>query len=65
VGDPYWIELAQVNAAAAERHAADGAGLWLSSWWGGPIRDPETHPEMLRTEGSTTSLFAWLSVYSH
>ncbi|MFZ2050683.1 MAG: glycoside hydrolase family 76 protein [Solirubrobacteraceae bacterium] len=65
VGDPYWMELAQVNAAAAEKHAADGAGLWLGSWWGGPIADPETHPEMLRTEGSTTSLFAWLSVYAH
>jgi hypothetical protein len=64
VGDSYWVKLAQVNAAAAEKHAADSAGIWLDSWWGGPIRDPETHPEMLRTEGSTTSLFAWLSIYA-
>lgn len=64
-GDPYWVKLAQVNAAAAAKHAADRAGVWLDSWWGGPIKDPETHPEMLRTAGSTTSLFAWLSVYVH
>jgi hypothetical protein len=63
VGDPYWVKLAQLNAAAAARHAGDSARLWLDSWWGGPIGDPETHPGMLRTAGSTTSLFAWLSVY--
>ncbi len=64
VGDPYWTRLAEVNAAAAAKHAADSEGLWLSSWWGGPIKDPETHPGMLRTMSATTSLFAWLSLYA-
>ncbi len=44
--------------------ATTGGSLWLSSWWGGPIADPETHPNMLRTAAATTSLFAWLDLYS-
>jgi hypothetical protein len=64
VGDPYWVKLAEVNAAAAAKHVAIRRGLWLGSWWGGPIKDPETHPWMLRTAASTTSLFAWLSLYA-
>lgn len=63
-GDPYWVKLAELNAAAAASHAADRQHVWLDSWWGGPIRDPETHPGMLRTLGATTSLFAWLSLYA-
>jgi hypothetical protein len=63
-GDPYWLRLAQLNAAAAESHATDNEGLWLASWWGGSIADPETHPNMFRTMAATTSLFAWLAVYS-
>lgn len=63
-GETYWLTLAQANAAAAARNAADGQGLWLSSWWGGPIADPETHPGMFRTMAATTSLFAWLAVYA-
>jgi hypothetical protein len=62
-GEPYWLSLAQLNAAAASTHAA-ARGLWLSSWWGGAIADPETHPNMLRTAAATTSLFAWLDLYS-
>lgn len=62
-GEPYWLSLAQLNAAAASTHAA-ARGLWLSSWWGGAIADLETHPNMLRTAAATTSLFAWLQVYS-
>jgi hypothetical protein len=62
-GEPYWLSLAQLNAAAAATHAA-ARGLWLSSWWGGAIADLETHPNMLRTAAATTSLFAWLQVYS-
>jgi hypothetical protein len=64
VGDPYWVRLAELNAAAAARHAPDREGVWLNSWWGGPIEDPETHPGMLRTMSATTSLFAWLAFYS-
>jgi hypothetical protein len=63
-GQHYWLRLAEVNAAAAARHAADSSGLWLSSWWGGPIGDPETHPGMFRTAAATTSLFAWTGYYS-
>jgi len=62
--DTHWLALAEVNVSAAAAHAADGRGLWLSSWWGGPIADPETHPGMFRTMAATTSLFAWLSVYA-
>lgn len=62
-GESYWLRLAEVNAGAAARHASSGDGLWLSSWWGGPIGDPETHPGMFRTAAATTSLFAWTAYY--
>ncbi len=62
-GESYWLRLAEVNAAAADRHATSSDGLWLSSWWGGPIGDPETHPDMFRTAAATTSLFAWTAYY--
>lgn len=64
VGEEHWLELAKVNAAAAARHASIGDGLWLGSWWGGPIRDSQTLPGMFRTMAGTTSLFAWLAYYS-
>ena len=63
-GERYWLTLAEVNAAAASTHAAEQRGLWLSSWWGGSIADPETHPNMFRTMAATASLFAWLGVYA-
>jgi hypothetical protein len=62
-GESYWLTLAQVNAAAAAANAADQRGLWLSSWWGGPIADPETHANMFRTMAATTSLLAWVGAY--
>ncbi len=64
-GVSYWSTLAEDNAAAAATNAANRHGLWLSSWWGGEIADPETHPNMLRTMAATTSLFAWVGVYSN
>jgi hypothetical protein len=64
VGDSHWLELAATNAAAAEQHATVGHGLWLGSWWGGPIKDSQTLPGMFRTMAGTTSLFAWLAYYS-
>lgn len=63
-GDPYWLKLAELNADAAAKHAYDKQGLLLESWWGGPIKDPETKANMLRTDGATTSLFAWVQYYS-
>jgi len=62
-GETYWLHLAELNGAAAAKHASVD-GLYLGSWWGGPIRDPETHPQMLRTVGATTSLFALLALYT-
>jgi hypothetical protein len=64
VGDYQWLELAVLNAAQAEQHVAAYRGLWLGSWWGGPIRDSQTQPGMFRTTAGTTSLFAWLAYYS-
>jgi hypothetical protein len=64
VGDTHWLELAEVNAEHAAAHAANGRGLWLGSWWGGPIKDSQTVPGMFRTMAGTTSLFAWLAYYS-
>jgi hypothetical protein len=64
VGDNHWLAVAQVNAAAAALHATIGDGLWLGSWWGGPIKDSQTLPGMFRTMAGTTSLFAWLAYYS-
>ena len=63
-GESYWLQAAELNGAEAAEHAANGQGLWLSGWWGGPIPDPETHPGMFRTMAATTSLFAWLDVYA-
>jgi Glycosyl hydrolase family 76 len=63
-GDTYWMNLAKVNAVAATKHAYGANGLLLGSWWGGPIKDPETKANMLRTDGATTSLFAWIDYYS-
>jgi hypothetical protein len=64
VGDSHWLELAATNGSAAAQHAAAGHGLWLGSWWGGPIKDSQTVPGMFRTMAGTTSLFAWLAYYS-
>jgi hypothetical protein len=64
VGDNHWLELAEINAAAATQHATTTDGLWLGSWWGGPIKDSQTLPGMFRTMAGTTSLFAWLAYYS-
>ena len=63
-GQGYWLTLAKVNAVAAAAHAGGPRGLWLSSWWGGEIEDPETQPDMFRTAAATTSLFAWVALYS-
>ena len=61
--DAHWVAVAQANAAAATRHATNRSGLWLGSWWGGRIGDPNTDPGMFRTMAGTTSLYAWLAYY--
>jgi hypothetical protein len=62
-GDDRFLSMAEQNADAAAAHASLH-GLWLGSWWGGPIGDPQTSPGMLRTVGATTNLFAWLAYYA-
>lgn len=59
-----WIPVAQANANAAIKHAAEGQGLWTGSWWGAPMTDRNTQPNMFRTMAGTTSLYAWLAYYS-
>lgn len=63
-GNTHWIGVAQANADAAARNATDGSGLWLASWWGGRITDPNTTPGMFRTMAGTASLYAWLAYYT-
>ncbi len=62
--DPHWLDVAEDNAAAATAHATNASGLWLDSWWGGPIGDPNTNPGMFRTMAGTTSLYAWVAYYA-
>jgi hypothetical protein len=64
IGQTHWIEVAQANATAAMQNATDQRGLWLGSWWGGPIMDRQTRPGMFRTMAGTTSLYAWLAYYA-
>ncbi len=64
VGDMHWLTVAAINARGAMQHATDRRGLWLGSWWGGPIADRNTQPDMFRTMAGTTSLYAWLAVYA-
>jgi len=63
-GQTHWIGVAEQNASAAMSHATIGDGLWLGSWWGGAIHDPNTQPGMFRTMAGTTSLYAWLAYYA-
>jgi hypothetical protein len=64
-GDTHWIQVAAQNAKAATTHAMTHQGLWLGSWWGGPIPDRNTQPNMFRTVGGTTSLYAWVAYYGN
>ena len=64
-GDPYWLKLARAQRRGGRRRTrrpAAGCG----SRAGGAARshDPETHSNMFRTMAATTSLFAWVAVYS-
>ncbi|MHB1538945.1 MAG: glycoside hydrolase family 76 protein [Solirubrobacteraceae bacterium] len=63
-GEGYWRKLAEVNAAGAAQHAYAKHGLALNTWWGGPFKNPETRPHMLRTDAATTSLYSWLAYYT-
>ncbi|HEY7932951.1 MAG TPA: glycoside hydrolase family 76 protein [Solirubrobacteraceae bacterium] len=62
--DPRLYELAARNARDASAQALNAQGLYLLSWNGETLPAVDAQPGMLRTQAATTSLFAWLAVYS-
>ena len=62
-GDPALYRLATSNAARALARSPNGEGLYLRSWSGRTLPAQYAAPGMLRTQGATTSVFAWLAVY--
>ncbi len=56
--------MAADNARNAEGRARDGEGLYLLSWDGQTLVPQNARPGMLQTQAASTSLFAWLAVYS-
>jgi hypothetical protein len=63
-GDRTLYLLAADNARDAQTRAANGEGLYLLSWNGATLPAFDAEPGMLQTQAATTSLFAWLAVYS-
>ena len=63
-GDRTLYELAADNARDAQTRALNGEGLYLLSWNGEVLPTKYALPGMLQTQAATTSLFAWLAVYS-
>jgi hypothetical protein len=63
-GDRTLYLLAADNAHQAQARAANGEGLYLLSWDGGALPAFDAEPGMLQTQAATTSVFAWLAVYS-
>ncbi len=63
-GDRTLYLLAADNARDAQTRAANGEGLYLLSWNGGTLPAFDAESGMLQTQAATTSLFAWLAVYS-
>jgi hypothetical protein len=62
--DPVLYALATDNARDAQTRAGNGEGLYLLSWNGETLPPQYARPGMLQTQAATTSLFAWLAVYS-
>jgi hypothetical protein len=56
--------LAAENARDAETHALNSEGLYLLSWSGETLPVKDALPGSLQTQAATTSLFAWLAVYT-
>jgi hypothetical protein len=63
-GDSTLYRMAADNAHDAQTRAANGEGLYLLSWNGEALPAADAEPGMLQTQAATTSLFAWLAVYS-
>jgi hypothetical protein len=62
--DQTLYSLAVANARDAQTRALNGQGLYLLSWNGETLPPQDAEPGMLQTQAATTSLFAWLAVYS-
>ena len=63
-GNRTLYELAADNARDAQTRALNGEGLYLLSWNGEVLPAQDALPGMLQTQAATTSLFAWLAVYT-
>jgi hypothetical protein len=63
-GDSTLYRIAAENARDAQTRALNGEGLYLLSWNGETLPAADAEPGMLQTQAATTSLFAWLAVYS-
>ena len=63
-GDRTLYELAADNARDAQTRSLNSEGLYLLSWNGEVLPTQDALPGMLQTQAATTSLFAWLAVYS-
>jgi Glycosyl hydrolase family 76 len=62
--EPELYEMAANNARGAIEHARNPEGLYLLSWKGEKLPPRDAEPGMLQTQAATTSLFAWLAVYT-
>jgi Glycosyl hydrolase family 76 len=62
--DPTLYSLAAANARDAQTRALNAQGLYLLSWNGETLPTEDALPGMLQTQAATTSVFAWLAVYS-
>jgi hypothetical protein len=58
--DRRWYEIALTDSVRAER-ARNAHGLYLNQWGGGRLSRSLAGPGLLRTQGSTASLFAWVA----
>lgn len=63
-GDRSLYAMAADNARDAQARALNGEGLYLLSWNGEALPSQDALPGMLQTQAATTSLFAWLAVYT-
>jgi hypothetical protein len=63
-GDRSLYALAADNARDAQARALNSEGLYLLSWNGETLPSRYARPGMLQTQAATTSVFAWLAVYT-
>ncbi len=61
--DPRLYDLAASNAQIVAGEARTANGLYLRAWTGDPLSASVAVPNMLQSDASALSLFAWLAVY--